>query len=189
MKFYVVGDHWPTTRMFYEWGYIAANHPVDADMCVFTGSKLVDPSLYRSERDFPMEDPQLDSFESNAFFYLKDQGKLLLGINRGAILMQSLTNGAVIPNLKGHEEDHPLKVKSLNNNYSVASFHKQGIYPSSVEDVVVAYCPVDSGADYNIEVIYKKESNILLYIPPAYEYNTTSDTQDVLYSILKEMGP
>lgn len=108
--------------------------PDKADIIVFNGGSDIATEIYNEEpvfRGIPRIKSKRDTEEIRLFNEYKNSGKLLLGICRGAQLLNCLNGGSLWQHVDNHTSDHGMVDVLTGNFYSVTSTHHQMMRPTN----------------------------------------------------------
>lgn len=131
MKVHVVGRGSSTETLFLKNGFELEKDLSEADILVFTGGQDICPSLYGEKAlkstHFSFE---RDQYEIEA--YKKGDGKLKIGICRGAQLLNVLNGGSMYQDVNNHASTKHQIFTPISNSLigSVNSIHHQMMIPS-----------------------------------------------------------
>lgn len=126
---------------FREWGYDLTNTLVDADLVCLTGGADINPALYK----------QMGHPRTWAKSTLRDQREVLVsrvamnvgipivGICRGAQLLNVLLGGQLYQHVDGHHTDHDLLDAETGDVFTVSSLHHQMMIPLQPDGKVLAW--------------------------------------------------
>lgn len=132
MRFYSIGDfggydsvHSLLSKHF---GYEAVQNPEKADIVVWNGGADIGTSIYGEEpidRWIPREQSIRDHREIDMFESFHASGKLLLGVCRGAQLLNCLSGGKLYQDVNHHTRDHDMVVLETGETIRITSTHHQ----------------------------------------------------------------
>lgn len=122
------------------------DNPKDADIIIWNGGEDIATSIYLEEpigRGIPFKRSARDSSEIKMFDeYKNDPKKFLLGICRGAQLLNCLNGGKLYQDVSGHNRSHNMIDLRSNEIVNVTSTHHQQmiIAPTGGELIGVSSC-------------------------------------------------
>lgn len=128
------------------YGMSAVNNPKDADIIIWNGGEDIATSIYSEEpinRGIPFKRSNRDSTEIEMFDeYKEDPNKFLLGICRGAQLLNCLNGGKLYQDVSGHNRSHNMIDLRTNETVNVTSTHHQQmiVAPNGGELIGVSSC-------------------------------------------------
>jgi gamma-glutamyl-gamma-aminobutyrate hydrolase PuuD len=113
-------------------GFTEVQRTEDADIIVFNGGVDIATSIY-GERcvysDGGYHRSDRDRIEIDIFDRYRDNGKLLLGICRGAQLLNCLNGGSLWQDVDGHNVNHKMIVLKTKEVINITSTHHQMMRP------------------------------------------------------------
>lgn len=122
------------------------HRPHEADVIVWNGGEDIGTSIYNEEpiyRGIPHERSKRDGDEIKLFdSFAHDQSKLLVGICRGAQLLNCLNGGSLWQDVNGHTRAHDMIDLRSKEVIRVTSTHHQQMIPAkdSGEVIGIANC-------------------------------------------------
>lgn len=201
----VVGDHYrsATISCFESQGsdtFLMTESMDDADIFVFTGGADIDPNIYGDRRlAVSSFNPKRDKFELDIYNKIPD-GKIKIGICRGAQLLNCLAGGRLWQDVNNHQGNHHsmyLKPKGVveGDVTVINSIHHQMMIPSYEGEVLgVSYEStkrVNSRQDLqgtffqDPEVVwYPKQKHFCFQAHPEFGHKGTTD---VFFKLLKHV--
>lgn len=118
----------------------------DADIVIFSGGTDISPALYGERMGKHCQNPNStrDAVEVEAARYCMKEGKMMIGICRGAQLLTVLSGGTLIQHADGHNiGNHDVVCSYGKDLYEVNSLHHQMMNPYYLpreEYDLIAYC-------------------------------------------------
>lgn len=116
--------------------------PSTADMVVFNGGSDIGTSIYGEEpvmRGVPLEISNRDRREMDLFDACVDQGLFMLGVCRGAQLLNCLNGGSLWQHVDGHHSNHDMfEIKTGRILYTTSTHHQQMRAGKGAEIICVA---------------------------------------------------
>lgn len=123
---YVVGKNVHVERMFMYEGADIAEDINTAELIVFTGGSDVSPALYnQTSHRKTVSDPVRDRKEAAIFDFAVKNNKGMLGICRGAQLLNVLCGGTLYQHVNNHGDSHDYFDLEVEELYKVSSTHHQ----------------------------------------------------------------
>lgn len=202
----VIGPYNPMViNMFYDAGWRGTRDPMMADLLVFTGGADISPSLYHEKPITQCGAPDLtrDKVEREAFDTGKNFEIPMVGICRGAQILNALNGGRLWQDVDGHRGNHKARDLFTNEIFEVTSTHHQMMRPTH-EAVVIAIAEADpnlsslctykradgieiepSTKDIDPEVVFYESTKSLCFQPHP-EYNSRTDTPGYFWSCLNK---
>lgn len=127
------GEHDESRHLFKAAGYKEVHDPSDADLIVFNGGRDIGTEIYGEnpiDRGIPRFKSYRDTLEINLYNHFKKSGKVILGICRGAQLINCLNGGTLWQDVDGHHWDHQMIDLLTGKIYGVTSTHHQMMRPA-----------------------------------------------------------
>lgn len=161
------------------YGLRHVNSPDEADILVFNGGADIATSIYKELpvfRGIPSVRSRRDELEIKLFDKFVGK-KFLLGICRGAQLLNCLNGGSLWQHVEQHQTDHPMVDLRTGEVFHVTSTHHQMMRPTDkaeiigvsnvcpyrmrelVDEVLTPAADIKDGQD--IEVVYYPETQSL----------------------------
>lgn len=134
--------------MLFGLGYRGTNDVMMADVVVFTGGSDIDPHLYGHKQisECRQIDPKRDQQEVAVFEAAKAFEIPMVGICRGAQLLNALNGGTLYQHVDGHYGGHIVVDIRTGTRLRVTSTHHQMMQPAKDAEVVAVACkPSDKG--------------------------------------------
>ena len=132
---YIEGTDGLVEAMFLRKGWELVRNPEDADALCLTGGSDISPSIYNQK---PIEgvwtNPRRDAIEL-ALVERMENKKPILGICRGAQLLNCLAGGTLWQNVNNHIGEHPAIDLTTGEDLLVSSLHHQLMRPT--KDAVI----------------------------------------------------
>lgn len=192
--------------MFLKAGWAGTNRLEMADLVVFTGGADIDPGIYNEKSDgsFP-PNKKRDELEIGLYHAAKNWGIPMVGICRGAQLLNALNGGTLWQDVDNHTTNHSAIDVRTNKVYTVTSTHHQQMRVGPAATLVAAaYVPAIAGPgslctkkrasgvtqypqprDLDTEVVWYNNTNCLCFQPhPEYPGNT--QTAEYFWDLFKE---
>lgn len=197
--------------LFYGLGYRGTNDLMIADLVVFTGGSDINPALYghKKVKECGTIDDKRDAQEKAVFEAAKNFGIPMVGICRGAQLLNALNGGTLYQHTDGHIGNHWIADTRTGQRYFVTSTHHQMMIPGSKGDILAIASPqkddlkedvagslatikIGDGVrirpkkdDYDVEVVWYPETGSLCFQPHP-EYNHAVETRGYFVELLDE---
>lgn len=118
-----------------------AEHVNDADIIVFNGGSDIATSLYHEipiSRNIPEALSQRDTVEREVFIEYSGSDKLLVGICRGAQLLNVLNGGKLWQDVNNHNRDHEIRDLTTGQVLKATSTHHQMMRPNMQYAEIIA---------------------------------------------------
>ena len=116
--------------------------PSTADLIVFNGGADIATSIYGEKpvmRNIPLEPSRRDQREMDLFDEAVDRGLFILGICRGAQLLNCLNGGSLWQHVDGHHSNHDMfEIKTGRIIYTTSTHHQQMRPGKDAEIVCIA---------------------------------------------------
>lgn len=123
------------------YGMTEVEDPKHADIIVWNGGEDIATNIYLEEpvmRGIPLHRSPRDIDEIALFDeYKRDKSKLLIGICRGAQLLNCLNGGSLYQDVDGHNRTHDMIDLRTKEVISVTSTHHQQMRPAPKDGIVV----------------------------------------------------
>jgi gamma-glutamyl-gamma-aminobutyrate hydrolase PuuD len=135
--------------MFVRMGYAGTNDLMMADLVVFTGGPDINPAMY-GEQAIPQcgyPNNTRDAQEQAVFEAAKNFGIPMIGICRGAQLLNVLNGGRLYQHVDKHTTQHWIEDCRDGRRYMVTSTHHQMMRPSQAADIIAIASPVGNAID------------------------------------------
>lgn len=124
-------------------GMVRSESPYDADIVVFNGGADISPSIYGElpvATSAPTHPSRRDREEMKLFDDLIGVSvkppKLLLGICRGAQLLNCLNGGSLWQDVNNHDRTHDLYDLKTKKIYKTTSTHHQMMIPAELGEII-----------------------------------------------------
>lgn len=142
---YIAGTQFnqSVTGMFLKAGWAGTRDLQLADLIVFTGGSDINPDIYHEKTTSYTRgvDHRRDTVEIKEFKAAKDAGIPMVGICRGAQLLNCLNGGRLWQDVgTAHFRDHTVKDLRTNEIWTTTSTHHQMMRPPETALVVAAAC-------------------------------------------------
>lgn len=129
MKVYIVAGYPEvmTENMFLKRGWALVKTLREADLIQFTGGRDINPAIY-GEKAHPKTtnpDNERDKFEIAVYRLAVSQSIPIVGICRGAQLLNILCGGRMWQDINGHHRHHKVKDLKTNTILEASSTHHQ----------------------------------------------------------------
>ncbi len=127
-----------TRRIFKDRGFEIKEVPAHADIIVWTGGEDIDPLMY-DEKPIPETyyNRKRDVEDVSIYREAEKDGKILIGICRGAQLLNVLNGGKMWQDVNGHGSTiHQVFDNITKEFYSVNSIHHQMMIPPKHAEIV-----------------------------------------------------
>lgn len=192
---------------FYQAGWRGVRALHDADLVCFTGGADIDPGLYHENKIAECGNPNYDRdrAEIKVFENAKTLDIPMVGICRGAQLLNVLNGGRLYQHVDGHTRDHLVHDIRTKENWKTTSTHHQMMRPTQ-EAKVLAIATNDGSdlssslcsmklaenvrlepgiMDYDPEVVWYEDTHSLCFQGHP-EYNSRTNTQDWFWRYMNE---
>lgn len=141
--FYSHREDWPAggmVRLFVGYGLTQVKDPAMADIIIWNGGEDIGTVIY-GDNAIPGGGPFKESgrdLEEQALFnkFAERRGKLLVGICRGAQLLNCLNGGKLWQDVDGHSGSHPMVDLRTGEVLTVTSTHHQQMRPGPDGEVI-----------------------------------------------------
>lgn len=134
---YVVGPDYNVREVFHENGWNVVEEMEDADFICLTGGSDINPDLYgQVPHKTTHWIPHRDAYEVESYREARQLGKKVLGICRGAQLMNALEGGSMYQHVNHHHGHHQAKDLFTGEWKTVNSIHHQMMIPCDNSFVV-----------------------------------------------------
>lgn len=133
--------------MFLNAGWSGTKDFDKADLIVFCGGADISPRLYGEQqiKEVRHTDPERDSIEVQAFENARTLGIPMVGICRGAQLLNVLNGGKLFQHADNHLKDHKVVDLRTNEVWTTTSTHHQMMRPNEKTALLVAAASDDLG--------------------------------------------
>ena len=194
----VVGGNMGVTQMFMQAGFGIVAELEKADIVCFTGGADVNPELYGEPNVKSYVDKDRDLREQAVFEACKAMNLPMVGICRGAQLLNVLSGGRMWQDVDNHAigDTHQLNCSHTGEIYDVSSTHHQMMRPSE-DALVLATAKLStyklSGADglvkmtdkdFDVEVAWYPKTKCLCFQPHPEFFNTGDDCFDYFFTLV-----
>lgn len=162
------GNRFGEQHVLRKYGFVSSPTMEDADFVVFTGGADIDPSIYKSKAHASTHaNTGRDRMEIADFHRAKELGKAMLGICRGAQLLNCLAGGSLYQDIR-HPGYH-LLITDDGQLFPSNSVHHQMLRVAEGA-IIKAWTPslspyhlhMDGGVEGN-DVVVEKEPEIVVY--------------------------
>lgn len=142
MKFLSIEDYGgadSSHRLFTGWGWESVNDPEKADIIIFNGGTDIATEIYGElpvMRGIPRWKSVRDHDECKMFEYYQGK-KLMLGICRGAQLLNCLNGGTLWQDVNNHGGSHKMLDMRTGEVLMVTSTHHQQMRPNLGSGVII----------------------------------------------------
>jgi gamma-glutamyl-gamma-aminobutyrate hydrolase PuuD len=134
---YIVGTDYSVVNTFVHRGWIVVEEMELAEYVCFTGGADINPSLYgQTPHKTTRFLPNRDAFEVAEYRKARRLGKKILGICRGAQLMNALEGGSMFQHVNHHHGHHKIYDFDTKEYKTVNSIHHQMMMPAGNAIVV-----------------------------------------------------
>jgi len=134
---YIVGTDWSVREVFLENGWEVVGSMEAADYVCLTGGADINPDLYGQVPHRTTHwNANRDAHEVEQYRKARGLGKKILGICRGAQLMNALEGGDMYQHVNRHHGHHQLRDLETNEVKTVNSIHHQMMIPAENTFVV-----------------------------------------------------
>ncbi len=141
-KFYSIWEdgYWNGTMsaLLTEYGFDVVYSPNEADVLVFNGGADIATKIYNEKPIFkgiPEHYSRRDVHELELFDKFKGQ-KFMLGICRGAQLLNCLQGGTLWQHVNNHQVDHKMVDTRTGDTFMVTSTHHQMMRPTKNAEII-----------------------------------------------------
>lgn len=158
IKFYSHYDWDSSDTMTYllsKAGYKPVSHPMDADIIVFNGGADIGTEIYSEipcMRGIPQFMSTRDKEEVALFDMAEREGKFMLGICRGAQLLNCLNGGTLWQHVDNHGRDHKMIDLATRRLYMATSTHHQMMRPAKDAKIIAV---ANEAANKHAEEVHK----------------------------------
>lgn len=136
-KVHIVGYDGSVYRVFAENGWTICKNMEDADFICLTGGADINPEIYgQFAHRTTSFIPHRDVFEISAYKKARELGKKVLGICRGAQLMNALEGGDMYQHVNNHYDHHRFVDLVTGEERITNSIHHQMMIPASNGEVI-----------------------------------------------------
>lgn len=143
LSFYSIWDdphyYGTMTRLLADRGYLEMHRPQDADILVFNGGADIATEIYHEEPVFKGI-PKSKTYRDKEEIQLYDEfvgSKFMLGICRGAQLLNCLNGGSLWQHVTNHQMDHSMVDLRSGETFKVTSTHHQMMKPNmALADII-----------------------------------------------------
>lgn len=123
--FIVGGDRFNETDVLASHGYEVVDTMEDAELVVFTGGEDINPAIYTQKKHSSVYfNEARDAFEIAEYLRAKKLGKKMLGICRGAQLLNCLVGGSLYQDVNNHQGTHAITTEE-GDTFLTTSVHHQ----------------------------------------------------------------
>lgn len=134
---YVIGPDFSVREVFHENGWEVVKQMEDADYVCLTGGSDINPELYGQVPHRTTHwIPHRDAYEVDEYHKARGLGKKILGICRGAQLMNALNGGSMYQHVNNHYGHHLLRDLVTGEVREVNSIHHQMMIPCKNSTVI-----------------------------------------------------
>ena len=194
----VVGGNMGVTQMFMQAGFGIVAELEKADIVCFTGGADVNPELYGEPNVKSYVDKDRDLREQAVFEACKAMNLPMVGICRGAQLLNVLSGGRMWQDVDNHAigDTHQLNCSHTGEIYDVSSTHHQMMRPSE-DALVLATAKLStyklSGADglvkmtdkdFDVEVAWYPKTKCLCFQPHPEFFQIGDDCFDYFFTLV-----
>lgn len=145
------GGYDSVTKLLSKYGMDPVNHPDAADIIIFNGGEDIATDIYSEKTisDYiPQHPSQRDRVECELFDSYKDRpDKLILGICRGAQLLNCLNGGKLYQDVNNHTRSHDLFDLRTGKTFKATSTHHQQMIAGTAGKVIAVAS--ESSVKYN----------------------------------------
>lgn len=125
-----------------------------ADIIIFNGGADIGTSMYEEKpigRGIPDKPSPRDKKEMDIYYKYKGGGRLLVGICRGAQILNVLNGGTLWQDVDNHGRSHFMHILATNQSMWITSTHHQMMRPhSSGKVLATADCSRNKHADRDV---------------------------------------
>lgn len=207
-KVYVESDQHVLVKVFEDIGWEGTTALADADVVVLMGGADISPQWYGQKKHY-LCNSFYEAMDNRTAYLIKhafQYEKPLIGICRGAQMINAVVGGSMYQHVDGHNQNHMIVDKVTDNRYLVNSIHHQMMIPNSslAEIVAVAentdmterhYMDGDTPvtlygkSEPEVEVIWYKHVQALCYQAHPEYAPLMSDTRQYFYRLLARYYP
>lgn len=185
MKVYIEDDDEGVAKLFAKKGFTISKDEDDADLIVFTGGADVSPHIY-GETKLPCTHSDYPRDLKCGELYKKFEGKMKIGICRGAQFLNVMNGGKMYQDVDQHTQKHVMFTLKGENLGEVTSTHHQMMIPSPVGIVLAvaeesfrrqraAGTVIGSFRDDTEVVRYASSDSFCFQPHPEYGHKNTED--------------
>ena len=158
MKVFIVGGGFGSyNTLFQSFGFTVVDKIEEAQLAVFTGGADVAPELYGAERHpYTGTDARRDMYEKTVFEALQARGVPMVGICRGAQVLNVMSGGAMYQHVEKHTRAHHLVDNITGETVYVSSTHHQMMKPSQ-EALLVASSNLGGEREWYEGAMFKRD--------------------------------
>lgn len=207
LKVYIAGPvNFQVIALFKQFGFVGTNDLMDAHVCVFTGGSDIDTDLY-GEKAIPecgWFNEKRDEHEVRVYHNCVEMGIPMVGICRGAQLLNVMNGGKLWQNVDGHRRNHEAFDLINEKVITVTSTHHQMMRPAETAEILMvasrdgkpaSLCSVKQaqGVNHKVgpkevdpEVLWYEETQSLCVQFHPENNNATQECRDYFEALLEE---
>ncbi len=174
---YVEGTDKSVERMFKTMGFEITDYINNSNLVCLTGGSDISPQLYMQQNMSSYPNEQRDLREIGVYNYSLIHKIPIIGICRGAQLINVMAGGCMVQDISGHFMDHELVYK--NRSYWCSSVHHQEMVPTKDCNFILR---ADDGI---AEVVYYNHINALGFQGHP-EYQSYGETTELFEKLMNE---
>lgn len=187
-------------RMFLQQGGFAmAGDIKSSDIVVFRGGGDIDPALYKENQLLKCRgvSKERDEIEIDAYTEALCEGKFLVGICRGAQLLNVMNGGKLWQDVDGHNKTHQAIIVKTGKSIEVSSSHHQMMRMASGAELIasarvsterIAHGFEESGILCDPEVVWYEATRSLCFQPHPEWGTYYKATQELFFDSIREKG-
>jgi GMP synthase-like glutamine amidotransferase len=178
MNIFIINGSSQYSSLFTSMGHTVTEDPQEAELAVFTGGSDVTPFMYGDQKHprtgNSVQRDELERYYFNAFHA---HNVPMVGICRGAQLLNVMSGGRMYQHVDKHCGDHAITDLETGETVEVSSTHHQMMMPST-DGLLVASSALGGSREWydgqvarkdisqeDIEVVYYKNTNCLCFQP------------------------
>jgi putative glutamine amidotransferase len=171
-----IHDREGTTELFLGRGWEMVDNMNDADIVCFNGGADIATEIYGEKsvyRSVPEHMSHRDQMEVAMYKVAKEKGKFILGICRGAQLVNCLNGGSLWQHVSNHGTSHAMIDLKTKERIFTTSVHHQAMIPGPDADIIA----VASQSTQKIN-----EAGVKLFQPGLVNLEEGTDVEVVWYA-------
>lgn len=187
MKVFVEGSNISISGMMVEEGYEVTTSLKDCDFLCLAGGNDVSPELYKEENTHSHSNLSVDTPTLGLITAAKLMGKPVVGICKGAQILNVYHGGSMIQHIEGHAIRGTHELFFEDQTYDVTSTHHQCMKPDLWSDNLLGQWRVDDVPEI---VIYSEEydKNDVCFQPHPEFTQKGSSCRELFFRVLKRYG-
>lgn len=187
MKVYVEGHNVAISSMMLDEGYELCGNLVDCDFLILQGGGDVSPELYRQENTHSRNSLFVDIDTLGLITAAKLMGKPVVGICKGAQILNVYHGGSMIQHIDGHAMSGTHELFFEDQTYEVTSTHHQCMKPHPWSENFVDQWHLEGVPEI---VIYAQEynRNDVCFQPHPEFTQKGSSCRELFFRVLQRYG-